>query len=224
VTASGVVLVEAGPFLLGADEDAVWAYDNERPRHEVRLPAFRIDRALVSNSDWQDFIAAGGYRDRALWTDQGWQWRTAEQAEAPMFWERGGDRWLRRRFDRVEPVPASEPVQHLSWYEADAYARWAGKRLPSEAEWEKAARAAGDELEHLQGAVWQWTSSCFDGYPGFRAFPYPEYSEVFFGGEYRVLRGGSWVTDPVVARTSFRNWDYPRRRQIFSGVRCAADA
>lgn len=224
VTASGDVLVEGGPVLLGADEDAVWAYDNERPRHEVTLPAFRIDRALVSNADWLNFIAAGGYRDRALWSDEGWKWRTAEQAEAPMFWERDGERWLRRRFERVEPVPASEPVQHVSWYEADAYARRAGKRLPSEAEWEKAARAAGRELEHLQGAVWQWTSSYFDGYPGFRAFPYPEYSEVFFGDEYRVLRGGSWVTDPVVARTSFRNWDYPRRRQIFSGVRCAADA
>src|SRR4029077_15551059 len=107
---------------------------------------------------------------------------------------------------------------------ADAYARWAGKRLPSEAEGEKAALVAGDELEHLRGAVWQGASPPCEGAPGFRAFPYPEYSEVFFGDEHRVLRGGSWATDAVVARTSFRNWDYPQRRQIFAGVRCAGDA
>src|SRR5438876_690218 len=130
---------------------------------------------------------------------------------------------VQHELQHVEPVPAGEPVQHVSWYEADAYARWAGKRLPSEAEWEKAARTAGDELEHPQGAVWQWTSSYFGGYPGFRAFPYAEYSEVFFGEEHRVLRGGSWVTDPLVARPTFRNWDLPQRRQIFSGIRCASD-
>jgi len=224
VTTSGDVLVEAGPFLLGADDAAVWAYDNERPRHEVTLPAFRIDRAPVSNERWLEFMAGGGYRDRALWSDAGWEWRTAERAEAPLYWEHKGDGWLLRRFDRVEPVPAAEPVQHVSWYEADAYARWVGRRLPSEAEWEKAARVAGHELEHMQGAVWQWTASSFEGYPGFRAFPYAEYSEVFFGDEHRVLRGGSWVTDAIVARTSFRNWDYPQRRQIFAGVRCADDA
>jgi iron(II)-dependent oxidoreductase len=223
ITASGDVFVEAGSFLLGADEDAVWAYDNERPLHEATLPAFRINRALVSNADWLGFIEADGYGDRALWSDEGWEWRTAEQTEAPLYWKRDGDRWLLRRFDNVQPVEESEPVQHVSWYEADAYARWAGKRLPTEAEWEKAARVAGDQLEHLQGAVWQWTSSFFAGYPGFRAFPYAEYSEVFFGEDYRMLRGGAWVTDPVVARTSFRNWDYPQRRQIFSGVRCASD-
>jgi iron(II)-dependent oxidoreductase len=224
VTASGDVLVPGGPFLLGADDEAAWAYDNERPRHELTLPPFRVDRALVTNSDWQAFIDAGGYDDRSAWSDEGWAWRGAEPAVAPLYWQREGDRWLRRRFDSVEAVPADEPVQHVSWYEADAYARWAGKRLPTEEEWEKAARTVGAELEHLRGAVWQWTSSYFRGYPGFRAFPYAEYSEVFFGEEYRVLRGGSWVTDPIVARTSFRNWDYPQRRQIFAGVRCAADA
>jgi len=116
------------------------------------------------------------------------------------------------------------PVQHVSFDEAEAYARWAGKRLPTEPEWEKAVKTAGSELEHTSGAVWQWTSTFFDGYPGFRAHPYREYSEVFFGEEYRVLRGGSWETDSLVARPTFRNWDLPQRRQIFSGIRLAADA
>jgi iron(II)-dependent oxidoreductase len=131
-------------------------------------------------------------------------------------------------YARFAPPPGggreNEPVQHVSFDEAEAYARWAGKRLPTEPEWEKAVKAAGDELEHARGAVWQWTSSFFEGYPGFRAFPYAEYSEVFFGDEYRVLRGGSWATDPLVARPTFRNWDLPQRRQIFSGIRCASDA
>jgi gamma-glutamyl hercynylcysteine S-oxide synthase len=127
-------------------------------------------------------------------------------------------------FDGVSRGPDDAPVQHVSFDEAEAYARWAGKRLPTEPEWEKAVKTSGSELEHAQGAVWQWTSTFFDGYPGFRAYPYPEYSEVFFGEEYRVLRGGSWVTDALVARPTFRNWDLPQRRQIFSGIRLAADA
>jgi iron(II)-dependent oxidoreductase len=180
VEAGGDVLVPGGPFTLGSVEP--WAYDNERPAHVVDLPAFRIDRALVTNAEYAGF-------------------------DSP-----------------PRPGRDDEPVQHVSFHEAEAFARWAGKRLPTEAEWEKAAKTVGDELEHLQGAVWQWTSSYFEGYPGFRAYPYREYSEVFFGEEYRVLRGGSWVTDPLVARTTFRNWDLPERRQIFSGLRCGSDA
>ena len=190
VEASGDVQVAGGPFTLGSDDP--WAYDNERPAHEFDLPPFRIDRALVTNAEYAEYVEAEG-------------------ASPPPHW------------DGVEPAPR-EPVQHVSFQEAESYARWADKRLPTEMEWEKAAKLLGDELEHVGGAVWQWTSSVFDGYPGFRAFPYTEYSEVFFGKEYQVLRGGSWVTDPVVARPTFRNWDLPERRQIFSGIRCASDA
>jgi iron(II)-dependent oxidoreductase len=177
VEANGEFLVPPGPFTLGSDD--FWAYDNERPPHEVELPPFWIDRALVTNEQYAEFT------------------------------------------DHDVSDPAA-PVQHVSYDEAEAYARWAGKRLPTEAEWEKAA--ATGELEHAHGAVWQWTTSFFDGYPGFQAFPYAEYSEVFFGDEYRVLRGGSWMTDPLVARPTFRNWDLPQRSQIFSGIRCARDA
>jgi iron(II)-dependent oxidoreductase len=207
VDADGDVVVRGGPFTMGSTD--AWAYDNERPPHHVELPAFRIDRALVTNGDFAAFIEAGGYGDRDLWSDEGWAWREAEEAEAPLYWQ--GEQSSR------------EPVQHVSFHEAEAYARWAGKRLPTEAEWEKAVKTAAHELEHVTGAVWQWTSSAFGGYPGFHAGPYSEYSEPFFGREYRVLRGGSFMTDPLVARPTFRNWDFPQRRQIFSGVRCASD-
>ena len=221
VRESGDAILPGGSFTLGAVDP--WAYDNERPAHPVDLPAFRIDRALVTNAEYTVFVDAGGYRDRDAWSDEGWAWRETEDAGAPLYWELDGGRPLRRRFDVVEALPPREPVQHVSFHEAEAYARWAGKRLPTEAEWEKAVKTVAGQLEHVRGAVWQWTASSFDGYPGFRAFPYAEYSELFFGEEYRVLRGGSWFTDPLVARPTFRNWDLPQRRQIFSGLRCARD-
>ena len=207
VEASGDVVVPGGSFSLGATDP--WAYDNERPAHAVDLPPFRIDRGLVTNADYAAFVDAGGYRERDVWSDPGWDWREGEEADAPLSWA-------------VAAAP-QVPVQHVSFYEAEAYATWVGKRLPTEPEWEKAAKTVAGEVEHMTGAVWQWTSSSFAGYPGFRAFPYAEYSEPFFGQNYRVLRGGSWFTDPVVARPTFRNWDLPQRRQIFSGLRCARD-
>jgi iron(II)-dependent oxidoreductase len=241
------VLVEGGPAVLGTDGEP-WAYDNERPAHEVELRPFRIDTAAVTNRDYLAFVAEGGYADRVCWTDEGWAWRLDSGSEHPHFWRREGDAaWTRLRFGRREELPLDEPVQHVCWYEADAFARWVGKRLPTEAEWERAASGASvqganlgqarfapappdsasastcDALQ-LFGDVWEWTSSDFRGYPGFSPFPYREYSEVFFGAEYKVLRGGSWATHPVVARRTFRNWDYPIRRQIFAGFRCARDA
>jgi iron(II)-dependent oxidoreductase len=213
------VLVPAGPFTLGTN-DGRWAYDNERPAHVVELPAFRIECQPVTSERFTEFVEDAGYREPRYWSDDGWRWLQAERVEAPLYWERTRDGWLRRRFGQLEPVPPAEPVQHVSFYEAEAVAAWAGKRLPTEAEWEKAAVAGLGMVGH----VWEWTSSTFAGYPGFEAFPYAEYSEVFFGDEQRVLRGGSWATDPLVARVTFRNWDFPQRRQLFSGVRLASDA
>jgi iron(II)-dependent oxidoreductase len=222
VRASGEIDVEGGVALLGCGPWDSWGYDNERPAHEVELPPYRIDRALTTNGDYLSFMRENGYETRSLWSDDGWAWREAEGATAPLYWNRDGDGWVRTRFGVVEPVPRDEPVMHVCFWEAEAFARWAGKRLPTEAEWENAALTG--ELEHATDAAWQWTSSHFQAYPGFEAFPYREYSEVFFGDEFRVLRGGSFMTDPLVARKSFRNWDYPQRRQIFSGIRCARDA
>ncbi|MET0894652.1 MAG: ergothioneine biosynthesis protein EgtB [Acidimicrobiia bacterium] len=249
------VLVPAGEFTMGTDAYA-WAYDNERPAHWITLPAFRIDTAPVTNAAYAAFIDDGGYRDPRHWSHEGWAWREEASLVAPEFWHRHDERspWMRRRFGRVEAVPADEPVQHVCWYEADAYARWSGARLPTEAEWERAARGAdvhhanlwpvdpagthrwapsliGTRVggvsdvgaHHMLGDVWEWTASSFHGHPGFVAFPYPEYSEVFFGPDHKVLRGGSWATHPSAVRTTFRNWDFPIRRQIFAGFRCARD-
>ena len=259
------VMIPGGPFLMGTSDDP-WALDNERPQHLVDVPSFWLDTAPVTNGAYEAFIADGGYRDPRWWAAEGWNHKQQADLSAPLFWERdGGGGWLRRRFGHTEPIPPDEPVLHVCWYEADAYARWAGRRLPTEAEWEKAARhdpATGRSRRypwgeadpgpqqanlgqrHLQpapvgsypagasplgvhqliGDVWEWTASDFGPYPGFAAFPYKEYSEVFFGPEYKVLRGGSFGVDPVVCRGTFRNWDYPIRRQIFSGFRTARDA
>jgi gamma-glutamyl hercynylcysteine S-oxide synthase len=260
----GEVLIPAGSFTMGTDLEP-WALDNERPAHGVHVPAFWIDTVPVSNGDFTAFIEAGGYVDMRWWGAEGWAHRVAAGLVAPQFWRLEGTEWWRRRFGVDEPVPPGEPVQHVCYFEAEAYARWAGKRLPSEPEWEKAARwnpATNRSLRypwgdddptceranlgglHLQpapvgsypsgasplgvrqliGDVWEWTSSNFAGYPGFVAFPYREYSQVFFGGDYKVLRGGSWAADRAAVRGTFRNWDLPIRRQIFSGFRCARDA
>ncbi len=258
------VLIPAGNFAMGTDLEP-WALDNERPAHQVHVPAFFLDTTPVTNAAYAEFVTSGGYTDHRFWHPDGWAHITGAGWDAPQFWRREGAGWVVRRFGVDIELPSDEPVQHVCWYEADAYARWAGRRLPTETEWEKAARhdpatgrsrrypwgdsdptpeqanlggrhlgpaAAGAHpagasplgVHQLIGDVWEWTSSDFTPYPGFRAFPYPEYSEVFFGAEYKVLRGGSWAVDPVACRGTFRNWDFPIRRQIFAGFRTARDA
>jgi iron(II)-dependent oxidoreductase len=194
------IRIEAAAHEIGAGDEG-FAYDNERPRHTVELEAFDIDSAPVTNAAFAEFVAETG-------------------SDPPMFWERDGDRWLDTTFGRRRPLDLAKPVLHVDWHQAEAFARWAGKRLPTEFEWEAAARL---EALGMIGHAWEWTSSDFRAYPGFEAFPYPEYSEVFFGDEYKVLRGGSWATHREVMRPSFRNWDLPERSQIFSGLRCVRD-
>lgn len=267
----GMVLIPGGTHLIGTDTDP-WCYDNERAAHPVDLAPFQIGRFPVTNREYREFMTAGGYRDRRWWSEAGWEWRRAEAAVAPLFWhDEGCGSWSRNRFGHREDVPDDEPVQHVSWYEADAYCRWAGGRLPTEQEWEVAASwaepgtagtaprrrfpwgddapnaaranlagsggrfgpsvigslpagAAASGAEQMIGDVWEWTASDFGAYPGFASFPYREYSEVFFVPGYKVLRGGSWATHPLAIRNTFRNWDYPIRRQIFSGLRLARSA
>jgi len=199
--------VPAGHFAMGSPEEG-FAYDNERPRHERETKAYRIARLPVSNEEWLQFSADHGYARREWWSEEGWSWRQ-EHEVGP--------------HGAIEEAHPRAPVCHVSWYEADAFARSREARLPSEAEWERAATLApeGTGVLAATGAVWEWTRSAFEGYRGFVPYPYREYSEVFFGDRYRVLRGGSWATDARVASPRFRNWDLPQRRQIFSGVRLA---
>ena len=256
-----MVEVPAGEFELGAADDG-FAYDNERPRRRVALSAFRIGRTPITNATFLTFVEGGGYERRELWSEEAWRWKEQYDINRPLNWSDDGREW---RMGRYEPLDPDKPVVHISWFEADAFARAHGARLPTESEWEKAAtwdhetsearrypwgaqppngdHANLDQLAFgtapvgahpageapsgclgMLGDVWEWTSTDFGGYPGFVARPYREYSEVFFDAGYKVLRGCSWATRRRVASPTFRNWDFPTRRQIFAGVRLAAQA
>jgi iron(II)-dependent oxidoreductase len=262
---TGLELIEisAGECTIGAPPEG-FAYDNERPRHRTDVRSYGIGRTPITNASYLTFVEGGGYERREWWSAEGWAWKEQYDITRPGGWT--ADRRAEWRLDMLEPLDPRRPVVHVSWFEADAFARAHGARLPTEIEWEKAAtwdqeqgaarafpwgnefpvagvHANVDVVSNgpaavaahpagvspygclgMIGDVWEWTSSRFAGYPGFVAHPYREYSEVFFGDEYRVLRGGSWATRARVVTPTFRNWDYPMRRQIFAGFRIARDA
>ncbi len=232
-----------------------FSYDNERPVHEIDVAPFRIARTPVTNATWLAFAEGGGYVHREWWSNEAWAWKEQWDITRPLHWARRPDgSWCEHTACGPRDLDPDRPVCHVSWFEAAAFARAHGARLPTEAEWETAATWTqrttwpGDGEAHvgqdafgtapvgahpgaaadcgaldLIGNVWEWTSTEFDGYPGFEAHPYREYSEVFFREGHRVLRGGSWATQARVATPTFRNWDLPQRRQIFAGVRLAMD-
>jgi iron(II)-dependent oxidoreductase len=263
-SARDMVSIPAGEFLSGASPGP-FAYDNEYPAREVFVPAFRVARVPVTNGEFARFVEEGGYERREFWDEEGWGWREKENWTHPLYWRREGRGWLARRMFDEAPLEANHPVACVSWYEAEAFARFAGKRLPTEAEWERAASwddaraskrryAWGDEAPDdsrcnfrtnawgttavgsfpagatasgcldMTGNVWEWTSTPFAGFEGFEPFPYPEYSEVWFDGDHRVLKGGSWATGASVLRNSFRNFFRRHFRIAFAGIRLAEDA
>ena len=272
----GMTEVEGGLFRLGYEggsyrasgpsELSAFAFDNEKPAHQVFLENFAIDLAPVSNGDFLEFIRSGGYRDFRWWFSEGWQVVSQEHWQAPLYWEVHDGQWMIRDFKGLQPVEnkADEPVSHVSFYEASAYAKWAGKRLPTEAEWEKAAcfdpatgekmtfpwgdsqpdqskanllenefwgvapvgAFPGDESSYgcrqMIGDVWEWTSSEYVPYPGFKS-EFDEYNDKWFVNQ-KVLRGGSYATPQIHIRSTYRNFFHAHERWMISGFRCARDS
>ncbi|WP_182180291.1 ergothioneine biosynthesis protein EgtB [Methylobacterium radiotolerans] len=197
-----------------------FSFDNESPRHETLITAGRIDRALVTNRQWLAFMEDGGYAKPELWLSDGWYAGPAEGWEAPGYWRRAGEGWATMTLGGERRVDLDAPVTHVSYYEADAYARWAGRFLPTEFEWEVAARDGG--LPDAFGLVWQWTRSAYVPYPGYRPLPgaLGEYNGKFMANQF-VLRGSSVATPEGHARLPYRNFFYPHQRWQFTGLRLA---
>jgi ergothioneine biosynthesis protein EgtB len=203
-----------------------FAYDNEGPRHDTLLQPHRIASALVTNGDWLAFIADGGYERPELWMSDGWRTAQREGWDAPGYWHHDASGWTVFDLAGVVPVDPAEAVLHVSWYEADAYARWADARLPTEAEWETAAPSAGaDDAGDWYGMAWQWTASPYIAYPGFRpsAGAVGEYNGKFMVNQ-QVLRGSARVTPPGHARRTYRNFFPAHARWAYAGLRLASDA
>jgi iron(II)-dependent oxidoreductase len=219
VTPAGEAEFSAGRVRLGATPGQGFFFDNEKWAHEVAVPAFRISRTAVTSGEYLCFVADGGYERGELWSAEGAHLVDSLGLRAPRHWRRDGAEWAVRRFDRVVPLALDEPLMHVSWHEAEAYCRWAGRRLPTEAEWQLAAPALA------RSAVWEWTSSRFEPFPGFTVDPYKEYSAPWFQEDHRVLRGGSFATSSRFAYGSFRNFYKPERADPFCGFRtCALSA
>jgi len=219
----GWVSFEGGLTSIGVQEGE-FAFDNERPTHKVWLEPFSIAADLTTNADWLGFIDDGGYQRPEFWLSDGWARVKAENWIAPLYWREEAAGWSVMTLAGRRPVDPAAPVRHVSFYEADAFARWSGRRLPTEMEWERAARIAHADFSNLTGEVWQWTASSYAPYPGFRPTEGTacEYNGKFMANQM-VLRGGAFATPEGHARPSYRNFYYPHQRWMFAGVRLAAD-
>jgi ergothioneine biosynthesis protein EgtB len=260
----GVAEIEGGLFWLGYGKNE-FAWDNEKPAHQVFIQDFAIDRALVSNGDYLEFIRDGGYQNFRWWFSEGWETVKSEQWQAPLYWELHDGEWMIRDFSGLNPASSKkdEPVSHVSFFEASAFAQWAGKRLPTEAEWERAAcydarrntsnafpwgntepdTAKGNLFENgywsvapigafpegasvhgcqqMIGDVWEWTTSDYVPYPGFKS-EFVEYNDKWFVNQ-KVLRGGSFATPQLHIRSTYRNFFHAHERWMISGFRCARE-
>lgn len=213
----GALRFAAGRLTLGAREGAGFAFDNEKWAHEFETAPFDIDVRPVTNAEFREFVEAGGYDTEAHWSAAGRAWRAQSGARHPVYWRRDGSGWELRRFERWRPLPEAEAALHVNRHEAEAYAAWRGRRLPTAAEWQRAAQAEGFVL----GDCWEWTASAFAAYPGFAADAYADYSLPWFGTHVELRGAGSGVTDAVLRRPTFRNFYLPQRRDPFVGFRTA---
>lgn len=256
-----VLPIPSGEITLGLSlSESVFGWDNEFEAHSVAVPAFEIDRYMVTNQQFLEFIEAGGYENQGLWSDRDWKWKTDRQISHPVFWSKGREGWLHRSMFEEIPLPSDWPV-YVSHAEAAAYARWAGKSLPTEQQWHRAAYGTpqgsqrnypwGSEapdsgfgnfdfgrwdpapvnanprgrsafgVEGLLGNGWEWTSTVFSPFPGFKPFPfYRGYSADFFDGKHYVLKGGSSRTASCMLRPTFRNWFQAHYQYVYAGFRC----